>query len=216
MVTAVIALLTALLFPAFAKEQEKARQASCASNMRQLNIGFLQYVQDNDESLPGVFCCGDGAANKPGGWVAYSAFPVNRGAGAYDVTQGSVFPYVKSKAVYVCPDDGGGRRMGDSYAVNSCTVNPRPAIGLPYPGEIPASFNNPAVLMLLGEEAAFGPGVSGTDDASFRFRNNPFSTRHTGGPNVALLDGHAKWYRPERAHAEHLQSPTPDGSDCPG
>ncbi len=51
-IIAIIAILAAILFPVFAKAREKARQTSCASNDKQLGLGFLQYVQDNDETFP--------------------------------------------------------------------------------------------------------------------------------------------------------------------
>ncbi len=50
-VIAIIAILAAILFPVFAKAREKARQASCASNMKQLVLANLQYQQDNDEQV---------------------------------------------------------------------------------------------------------------------------------------------------------------------
>src|SRR5881394_3683306 len=51
-VIAIIAILAAILFPVFAQAREKARQASCMSNLRQIGLGFAQYVQDYDERLP--------------------------------------------------------------------------------------------------------------------------------------------------------------------
>ena len=48
-VIAIIAILAAILFPVFAKAREKARQASCLSNMKQLGIAWLSYAQDYDE-----------------------------------------------------------------------------------------------------------------------------------------------------------------------
>ncbi|MCW3060774.1 MAG: prepilin-type N-terminal cleavage/methylation domain, partial [Capsulimonas sp.] len=51
-VIAIIAILAAILFPVFAKAREKARQTTCASNLRQLGLAMLQYVQDNDETFP--------------------------------------------------------------------------------------------------------------------------------------------------------------------
>ena len=51
-VIAIIAILAAILFPVFAKVREKARAASCESNMKQIGIGVLQYVQDYDEMFP--------------------------------------------------------------------------------------------------------------------------------------------------------------------
>ena len=48
-VIAIIAILAAILFPVFAKAREKARQASCQSNLKQIALGELMYVQDYDE-----------------------------------------------------------------------------------------------------------------------------------------------------------------------
>jgi len=51
-VIAIIAILAAILFPVFAKAREKARQTSCASNLKQIGLAFLQYGQDYDEIMP--------------------------------------------------------------------------------------------------------------------------------------------------------------------
>jgi len=51
-VVGIIAVLAAILFPVFAKAREKARQASCMTNQRQLVAAVLAYTQDNDETLP--------------------------------------------------------------------------------------------------------------------------------------------------------------------
>jgi prepilin-type N-terminal cleavage/methylation domain-containing protein/prepilin-type processing-associated H-X9-DG protein len=51
-VIAIISILAAILFPVFARAREKARQATCQSNLRQLGLAFVQYTQDNDEDYP--------------------------------------------------------------------------------------------------------------------------------------------------------------------
>lgn len=51
-VVAIIAILAAILFPVFAQAREKARQATCQSNMKQLGIGLNMYAQDYNEMLP--------------------------------------------------------------------------------------------------------------------------------------------------------------------
>jgi len=50
-VIAIIAILAAILFPVFSQAREKARQAQCLSNMRNVGLGLMQYVQDYDEDL---------------------------------------------------------------------------------------------------------------------------------------------------------------------
>ena len=54
-VIAIIAILAAILFPVFAQAREKARQASCASNMKQLGLAFIQYYTDYDETWPSPY-----------------------------------------------------------------------------------------------------------------------------------------------------------------
>ena len=51
-VIAIIAILAAILFPVFARAREKARQTSCLSNVKQMGIGVMMYVQDYDEVMP--------------------------------------------------------------------------------------------------------------------------------------------------------------------
>jgi len=106
-VIAIIAILAAILFPVFAKAREKARQISCASNSRQIGLGILQYVQDNDETFP--------VGNNDGA-------PLSQGVG----WGGPIQPYIKSTALLKCPDDsastatyGGETFTAESYGFNS-------------------------------------------------------------------------------------------------
>ncbi len=88
-VIAIIAILAAILFPVFAQAREKARQASCTSNMKQLGMGFMQYVQDFDERFPG--------------W-AWGNHYGGRGE-AVTMWHIAIFPYVKNTGIYACPSD---------------------------------------------------------------------------------------------------------------
>ena len=47
-VIAIIAILAAILFPVFARAREKARQTSCSSNMKQVQMAWMQYAADYD------------------------------------------------------------------------------------------------------------------------------------------------------------------------
>jgi prepilin-type N-terminal cleavage/methylation domain-containing protein len=48
-VIAIIAILAAILFPVFAQAREKARQATCLSNVKQIATSYFMYAQDYDE-----------------------------------------------------------------------------------------------------------------------------------------------------------------------
>ena len=47
-VVAIISILAAMLLPALSKAREKARQATCANNLKQIGQGLLMYVDDWD------------------------------------------------------------------------------------------------------------------------------------------------------------------------
>lgn len=51
-VIAILAILASILFPVFARARENARRASCLSNMKQLGLAMMMYVQDYDECYP--------------------------------------------------------------------------------------------------------------------------------------------------------------------
>ena len=59
---AIISILSAILFPVFARARENARCASCMSNLKQIGLSMIQYVQDYDEKLPLNFANDDGDA----------------------------------------------------------------------------------------------------------------------------------------------------------
>jgi prepilin-type N-terminal cleavage/methylation domain-containing protein/prepilin-type processing-associated H-X9-DG protein len=111
-VIAIIAILAAILFPVFAKAREKARQISCASNLKQLGLAVLQYVQDYDETFPGIRFDSQ-SVNAKDDLPLPSAAPYGPvgpyGSGADWASgqgwAGQINTYVKSTGVYKCPDD---------------------------------------------------------------------------------------------------------------
>src|SRR5436190_11452842 len=65
-VLAAIAIIAAILFPVFAQARDKARQAACFANLRQIGYALQMYVQDYDEHMPGA--CHWGRADAWIGW----------------------------------------------------------------------------------------------------------------------------------------------------
>jgi len=97
-VIAIIAILAAILFPVFAQAREKARQASCQSNLKQIGIAFKMYVQDYDEQWPR---CDPITANA-GMTVGTTG---SRGQDfAFDGwISNALIPYTKNQQIYICP-----------------------------------------------------------------------------------------------------------------
>jgi prepilin-type N-terminal cleavage/methylation domain-containing protein/prepilin-type processing-associated H-X9-DG protein len=95
-VIAIIAVLAAILFPVFSQAREKARQASCLSNLKQIGLAVLQYAQDYDERLPGV--------RNP-------AAP----GGSHPDTVAMLHPYTRSIQIWRCPSHADASLEGPQY-----------------------------------------------------------------------------------------------------
>lgn len=90
-VIAIIFILAAILFPVFARARENARRTSCQSNLKQIGLGLLQYIQDNDERTPKSWFGDVGDASR-----------IDRGRYKW---MDAIFPYVKNAQLFVCPSD---------------------------------------------------------------------------------------------------------------
>ena len=190
-VIAIIAILAAILFPVFAKAREKARQISCASNMRQINLGLLQYVQDSDETYPA-----NGESYGPGGFTAW---------------QTMVMPYIKSSNVFICPSNSKttpiyATTLPDDYGGNYTygqVPGSIPAGGVfsqqSGPGIALASISAPSQVIAIGEQSASNSNYCQLQIDSLNpsgAGNSPLFAGHTGQSNYAFADGHVKSLKP--------------------
>ena len=196
-VIAIIAILAAILFPVFAKAREKARQSSCASNLKQIGLGITQYAQDYDEYIltpmsPPVTLPAPAdtyVMDKCGTARAFWTIKLN--------------PYVKSDAIYVCPS--GEIAVGNADAPSGgCTIFIKRSYnmngtltGCCGQGVAMASVTKPAETFIVadsGVHRVFGPGfgvLNDTDHPGFPWVKN----RHSEGANVLWVDGHVKWVK---------------------
>jgi prepilin-type N-terminal cleavage/methylation domain len=91
-VIAIIAILGAVLFPVFAQAREKARQSTCASNLRQIVLATQMYLQDYDETFFPAYYIGDGGRTQPNNYGYYFWPWLLR-------------PYTNSFEVFWCPSE---------------------------------------------------------------------------------------------------------------
>jgi len=54
-VVSIIGILAAMLMPTLGKARERARQASCKNNLKQIGAAIVMYADDHDGALPGSF-----------------------------------------------------------------------------------------------------------------------------------------------------------------
>jgi prepilin-type N-terminal cleavage/methylation domain-containing protein/prepilin-type processing-associated H-X9-DG protein len=168
-VIAIIAILAAILFPVFAKAREKARQASCQSNLKQIGLALLMYVQDYDERTP---------ANQ---WQN-SSYPERQVWTAAYKTQ----PYIKNTQLFACPSRGeiacsGAARIPwqpypsrCSYGYNNWCIN----------GRNVAEIQAPATLFMSMDAQNWW-----NDGCQNAIR---LCHRHNEQGNFAFMDGHVK------------------------
>jgi prepilin-type N-terminal cleavage/methylation domain-containing protein len=201
-VIAIIAILAAILFPVFGRARENARRSSCLSNMKQLGLGIMQYVQDYDEKLPMRQFSDDA----PNAWI----FSWRR----------AIYPYVKSTQVFACPsnpsnsDSTDDSNEGDmaavglnpltqprftrSYGVNGTSVNIAGTAPFEYGGSVSvAEIPDTAQTILLSENKEGNVLMPFDDGNAARFENpSDVFQGHLGTVLFTFADGHAKAMKP--------------------
>jgi prepilin-type N-terminal cleavage/methylation domain-containing protein len=206
-VIAIIAILAAILLPALSRAKSKALAVVCVNDLKQIQIAWFTYIGEYTDWIPTNRH--DNYGQAPGSWV------VGRAKGDINNTnieRGTLFPYLKSPAVFHCPADKStvdgrpGLLRTQSYSMN-VHLNSNPfenAIGpnplAKYSQLFPPS---PSELLLLVEEnedciddAIFGL----TRDPDTHWLNLP-SDRHGQIGTLAFGDGHAikkKWRAPKK------------------
>ena len=179
-VIAIIAILAAILFPVFAKAREKARQASCNSNMKQIGVAMLSYVQDYDEKF--------------GQSLSGTA------AGTFTVYH-EIMPYMKSSQILECPSNQDEITRAGMTAVLGALGAPPVAAGFDGTSYIfnTAVFEDgnltgavaPISLAELDRPSETFALADGNIEATAAFRS-PIMGNHNEAANAIFLDGHAK------------------------
>ena len=205
-VIAIIAILAAILFPAFARARENARRASCQSNLKQIGLGFIQYSQDYDERL----LAGSVPVNTGFVYLYDSYFYYD-----YCGWAGQIYPYVKSRQIFVCPDDNfnpvsayypAAKASIVSYANNirttydsngttasslSAFTSPTSTIQLYEGSGVNTDVTRPDELFSAADDKVNGGGARTT---GVYLRHDPT----IGSLNYLCADGHVKYVHPDK------------------
>jgi prepilin-type N-terminal cleavage/methylation domain-containing protein/prepilin-type processing-associated H-X9-DG protein len=217
-VIAIIAILAAILFPVFAQAREKARQASCSSNLKQLGVAMRMYQDDYDGRHIPAYDFGYGWRKCP-----------------FKIWPDFVQPYVRNIDIFSCPSgrestfiDDGARRcaaMGEQPALGT-RMNPwrlsyvynegyldSPAALRGYNGMVcestdvadvgcpDAAIADPAGTIALADgippnsNAVVVYLIPRDSDLSPNVKDRKVLKRHSDGFNALFADGHVKWLR---------------------
>jgi len=183
-VIAIIAILAAILFPVFAKAREKAHQASCMNNQRQLAVSLIGAAQDDGETLP-----------LPSRWVEATGL-------------------LSDPKVFNCPSIGHkGTPSDPDYGMNAFLYDLDPLTG-ELVGASLGSIEDPTAVELtidmqpgLTPAASNDTSLSAEENALLDECQNPFprsatvtglsgtaDLRHTDSCVVSYVDGHVAVY----------------------
>ncbi len=218
-VIAIIAILAAILFPVFAQAREKARQASCISNLKQLGLALMMYSQDYDDTYPML-------ENGPERFTVANALDpyIKTDKHNTNAQGGNLWP---EDSVWRCPTgktyDSGDLTSYFTVAYNylyltqvdvASIENPTYATPAEWgiwawtqPGQSLAAVSEPAQTVAMSD-SGHADGMSGhaatwdtLESPLARLSNGAqdwisiFETRHTAQGNVTWCDGHVKSMR---------------------
>lgn len=194
---AIVGVLMALTLPALAKAKEKGRQTLCASNLRQLSVGFSLYHADSHDQFPA-----------PGSVMMYGPQPEDWIWWQYGrgVTNSAIAPFVAGfrPGIFTCPSDKTASLMQTqgllpgnpyrySYSLTSYDLrgnfNPGMATVITqtrkiFPFRI-TSVINPSGKVMLVEESR-----DTIDDPRWVPDQNYITDRHNRKGNVVFADSH--------------------------
>jgi prepilin-type N-terminal cleavage/methylation domain-containing protein/prepilin-type processing-associated H-X9-DG protein len=201
-VIGVLAIVAAILFPVFARRPHPSGKSSCQNNLKQLALGFKQYINDFDERFPLVQVTantGSTTYTPPYGWA--------------DALQ----PYIRNTQVYQCPSDSAeGSEISSDFGFSDYWYNANFMVFYKgqWTGAPESMLGSVAQTVIAGDggntdgkptsDARYNVCGDGTSLTKFGQRCTPapvgFATFpsaqiHLEGANFAYADGHVKWLR---------------------
>jgi prepilin-type N-terminal cleavage/methylation domain-containing protein/prepilin-type processing-associated H-X9-DG protein len=202
-VIAIIAILAALLLPALSAAKEKGYQARCASNLKQMLLGWTLYKEDNQGRL--VVDDPWGTTNDPS-WVHGEMSDANDATNATLIQIGLLYPFSPNIGVYRCPADRTVHIR--SYSMQSQLAcyqkgqryDAQAAGGVPgYPSEYAdTQLVRPAPVQTL---VFLDESTLSINDGYFALRvlgdtwNDIPAIWHSRGANLSFADGHVEhWH----------------------
>lgn len=187
-VIAIIGILAAMLLPALTKAREKANAARCVSNMHQFSLALNMYNDDWQEYYPydGDYNSPPCASSNTNAW--FNVLPPYLGQlSLCDLYRNGSVPSLRNASVWVCPSGTNKAAVGTMnsaifyYSISTCIHEEgTTSIGFRRDRMVAPS----TTIVFCEEPEDQFPETNGAYDTV---------TRHNGGSNFVLGDGHVEW-----------------------
>ncbi len=211
-VITIIAILAAMLLPALRESREKSKRANCISNLRQLSMVGLMFMQDNEDYYPGAGYPDFTPPSNPNGyhWISQLLPYLGKSnSGSWD----NIASAIDNSPMFWCPSYNKGlinRTLGGTTYINSVMNN------LPYGQNEALGFwtatpvavkqnkvqNLSSTIWIADNGGATGVGwvwprldVVASPPGSLA----GVGIRHSGGANVLFADGHVEYVASQKA-----------------
>jgi len=221
-VIAIIAILAALLLPALTRAKAKATAIQCVSNFKQLQLGWVMYAQDNNETLPVNVWQDEQNHVQNKNWMSGWLDPIT--PNITDNTNTALFleaqwatlgPYTKSPGVYRCAASRVTCLEGGFRYPLCRNVSMSVAMGTPDGAFDGKSFHKTSQITRISPSQAFvfiDERDDSIDDGEFLFYltqnqipNFP-AAYHAGSGGLSFADGHAELHRYRTAEFQPAQT----------
>jgi prepilin-type N-terminal cleavage/methylation domain-containing protein/prepilin-type processing-associated H-X9-DG protein len=213
-VIAIISILAAMLLPVLGKAKSKSQDISCRNNLRQLQLCWNLYVDENNQALPPTSVwtsASGGSTSGPPSWVVGDA---KNDVSTINLQLGLLFPYNRSVGIYRCPADK-TPVVGNPGVLRTRTYQLDAFLNDSYMGGIPPWYPDPwerrkfselvnpaptGMLTFIDSHPTTGDGADFTQSyGDMTGLGDAWSSlpgeQHSRGANIAFADGHVEHWR---------------------
>jgi prepilin-type N-terminal cleavage/methylation domain-containing protein/prepilin-type processing-associated H-X9-DG protein len=218
-VVAIIAILASLLLPALSRARDMSRRSVCQSNLKQLGLGFVQYVDESDDWWPnGGYSANVTWARAIANQIGQKYIREQSGFATFAASSQphSYYDKVRKNGIFQCPAErfanAWGGRNATSYRINS-------GYSYGYGFGISDGYNNPTYWEVWGRvrdpkvlrpdntfvigESLNGNGGYEYDIGQFRLTTQ-LALYHAYGGNLLFADGHVMYVTPSSIKQDYF------------